>query len=67
MPDLTTFTVEVASIRLPSISMVPARKGTNPVMALSMVLLPAPFAPMTLMMVPSSSDRLMSAMAIADP
>ena len=48
MPDLTTFTVGVPSMRLPSISMVPERSGTKPVMALSMVLLPAPLAPMTL-------------------
>ena len=67
MPDLTRCTVDQWSMGLPSISMEPERGCTNPVTALRMVLLPAPFAPITATIVPSSWARSTSLTAIAEP
>ena len=51
-------------IFFPSIVMLPESTGKAPAMALSIVLLPAPFPPMTVTKSPSSSVRLRSKSAV---
>ena len=67
MPRAATVQVSLPWISAPSNTMVPVRGVIAPAMVFSKVVLPAPFAPSTLTILPSATARLTPRSAITAP